>query len=91
MRTLGRALLALASVLSFLLTTEPARADTQWSGTLTQAIDHVPVAINDGRYIKDWVTAKFRWGLSQDSAEKAALEDAAAGCTNSSISVTIVG
>jgi hypothetical protein len=47
--------------------------------------------INDCRYIKDWVTAKIRWGLSQDSAEKSALEDVAAGCTNSTITVTVVG
>jgi len=46
--------------------------------------------INGCRYIKDWVTAKIRWGLSQDSAEKAALQDIAAGCTNSSLSVTVV-
>jgi len=216
MRTLGRAALALASALSFLvLATGPAHADTQWSGTLTQAIDHVPVAgevrtgydrdlfrlwvdadgdgcdtrdevliaeaedppgvgsscslsggrwysyydgvsqtsasaldidhvvplaeawdsgarswtadrreayandlgdshtlvgvtaslnrskgdqdvaewlppINDCRYIKDWVTAKIRWGLSQDSAEQAALHDVAAGCADSSLTVTVV-
>jgi hypothetical protein len=47
--------------------------------------------INDCRHIKDWVIAKIRWGLSQDSTEKAALQDVAAGCTNSSISVTVVG
>jgi hypothetical protein len=41
------------------------------------------------RYIKDWVTAKIRWGLDQDSAEKAALQDVAAGCTNSTITVTV--
>jgi hypothetical protein len=45
MRTLGRAVLALASVLSILLVTGgPAHSDTQWSGTLTQAISHIPVA-----------------------------------------------
>ena len=220
MRFLGRAVLALASVLSIvsvqLAAGGPARADTQWSGTLTQAIDHIPVAgevrtgysrdlfrlwvdadgdgcdtreevliaeaeeapsqgsgcalsggrwysyydgvsqtsasaldidhvvplaeawdsgarswsssrresyandlgdshtlvgvtaslnrskgdqdvaewlppINDCRYIKDWVTAKIRWGLDQDSAEKAALQDIAAGCANSSLTVTVVG
>ena len=43
--TLGRAVLALAAVLSILLTTGgPAHSDSQWSGTLTQAVDHVPVA-----------------------------------------------
>ncbi len=216
MRTLGRALLALAAILSMLLTTGgTAHADTQWSGSLTQAVDHIPVAtevrtgysrdlfrhwidadgdgcdtreevliaeaeeaptigsgcslsggrwysyyegasqtsasaldidhmvalaeawdsgarswtasrreafandlgdsrplvgvtaslnrskgdqdvaewlppINHCRYIKDWVIAKIRWGLSQDSAEKSALQDVAAGCTNSSLSVTVV-
>ncbi len=119
---------------------EPARADTQWSGTLTQAIDHLPVAgevrtgydrdlfnlrvdandlddshtlvgvtaslnrskgdqdvgewmppINHCRYVKDWLTAKVRWGLSQDATEKAAVQDIAAGCTNSTITVTVVG
>jgi hypothetical protein len=46
--------------------------------------------INDCRYVKDWVTAKVRWGLSQDSAEKAALEDVAASCAASSLTVTVV-
>ena len=45
MPLLGRAVLALATGLPlFLVTTGPAHADTQWSGTLTQAIEHVPVA-----------------------------------------------
>ena len=45
MRTLGRAVLALAAILSILLGTGgTAQADSQWSGTLTQAIDHIPVA-----------------------------------------------
>jgi hypothetical protein len=47
--------------------------------------------INHCRYVKDWLTAKIRWGLSQDSAERAALEDVVAGCTNSTITVTVVG
>jgi hypothetical protein len=215
MRTLGRAALALAALLSLVLTTGgPARASTSWSGTLTAAISHIPVAgevrtgysrdkfhlwidadgdgcdtraevliseaedaptvgsgcslsggrwysyydgvsqfsasaldidhlvplaeawdsgarswtasrreayandlgdshtlvgvtaslnrskgdqdvaewlppINHCRYIKDWVTAKIRWGLSQDSAEKSALQQVAAGCTNSTITVTL--
>ena len=46
--------------------------------------------INDCRYIKDWVTAKIRWGLSQDAAEQGALRDIAAGCADSSLSVTVV-
>ena len=61
MRSLGRAVLALAAVLSILLTTGgTAHADSTWSGTLTQAIDHVPI------------------------------EDVAAGCTSSTITVTVV-
>ncbi|QIG44306.1 HNH endonuclease [Nocardioides anomalus] len=47
--------------------------------------------INDCRYVKDWVVAKIRWGLEQDAAEKAALEDVAAGCADSSLSVSVVG
>ncbi len=31
--------------------------------------------INVCRYLKDWVTAKVRWGLSQDSGEKSALSE----------------
>jgi len=46
--------------------------------------------INVCRYLKDWLTAKVRWGLSQDSSEKSAAEAAVAGCTNSTISVTVV-
>jgi hypothetical protein len=45
--------------------------------------------INDCRYIKDWVAAKIRWSLSQDSAEKSALQDLAGGCANSAITVTV--
>ena len=48
MRSLGRAVLALAAVLSILLTTGgTAHADSTWSGTLTQAIDHVPIEVED--------------------------------------------
>ena len=47
--------------------------------------------INDCRYIKDWVTAKIRWSLSQDTAEQSALQQIAAGCTNSTITVTVTG
>lgn len=46
--------------------------------------------INVCRYLKDWVTAKVRWGLSQDSGEKAAIQGAASSCTDSSITVTVV-
>ncbi len=45
--------------------------------------------INDCRYIKDWVVAKIRWSLSQDSTEKSALQSLAGGCTDSSLTVTI--
>ena len=34
--------------------------------------------------------AKVRWGLSQDSTEKAALQDIVAGCTDSTTTVTVV-
>ncbi len=44
--------------------------------------------INDCRYIQDWVAAKIRWSLSQDSAEKSALQSIAGGRTNSTITVT---
>ena len=51
MRFLGRAALALASVLSIvslqLAAGTPAQADSQWSGSLTQAIDHIPVGGED--------------------------------------------
>jgi hypothetical protein len=45
--------------------------------------------INKCRYIKDWVAVKVRWSLKQDSAEKAELQRIAAGCTNSTITVTV--
>ena len=45
--------------------------------------------INDCRYLRDWVEAKIRWGLSQDSAEQDAAEGIVAGCTNSSFTVPI--
>jgi len=45
MRLLGRAVLALATIPSILvLTGGTAHADSQWSGSLTAAIDHIPVA-----------------------------------------------
>lgn len=45
--------------------------------------------INHCRYLRDWVTAKIRWGLSQDSAEQSTAEDVVSGCTNSTITVPI--
>ncbi len=46
--------------------------------------------INECRYVKEWVATKLRWGLSADTAEIGALEDVAGGCTNSTITVTVV-
>lgn len=46
--------------------------------------------INQCRYVKDWVAAKIRWSLRVDSGEKAALQQVAGGCTDSSLTVTVV-
>ncbi len=46
--------------------------------------------INHCRYITDWVASKIRWSLTVDSTELSALQDVAAGCTNSTITVTVV-
>ena len=46
--------------------------------------------INHCRYIKDFVAAKIRWSLTADSAEVSALQSVASGCTNSTITVTVV-
>lgn len=46
--------------------------------------------INRCRYVKDWVAVKIRWGLSVDPAERSALSSVASGCTNSTITVTVV-
>lgn len=44
------------------------------------------------RYITEWVATKTRWGLSADTAEKAALTSYAAACTNSTVTVeTVLG
>jgi hypothetical protein len=40
------------------------------------------------RYLREWVAVKLRWRLSVDSGEKTALQSLAAGCTNSTITVT---
>jgi hypothetical protein len=40
------------------------------------------------RYIGEWVAVKTRWRLSADQAEKDALTTIAAGCSNTTISVT---
>ncbi|WP_207208670.1 HNH endonuclease family protein [Nocardioides oleivorans] len=46
--------------------------------------------INGCRYVKEWVAVKIRWGLIADPAEQAALQEAASGCTDSAITVTVV-
>jgi subtilisin-like proprotein convertase family protein len=44
------------------------------------------------RYITEWASTKTRWGLTVDSAEKAALTSYAASCTNSTVTVdTVLG
>ncbi|MFY9915960.1 MAG: HNH endonuclease family protein [Nocardioidaceae bacterium] len=40
------------------------------------------------RYLREWVAVKIRWRLTIDSAEKTALKNQSAGCTNSTITVT---
>ena len=40
-------------------------------------------------YVADWVAVKIRWSLFADRAEKAALEDIAAGCDNPEITVRL--
>jgi hypothetical protein len=40
------------------------------------------------RYLREWVAVKLRWRLSIDSSEKSKLQSVAAGCTNSTITVT---
>jgi hypothetical protein len=40
------------------------------------------------QYLTDWVADKTRWRLTVDSAEKTKLTSLAAGCTNSTITVT---
>ncbi len=40
------------------------------------------------RYLREWVAVKIRWRLTVDSAEKSALSNRAASCTNSTITVT---
>jgi hypothetical protein len=40
------------------------------------------------RYLREWVAVKLRWRLTIDTAEKSKLQSVAAGCTNSTITVT---
>lgn len=42
------------------------------------------------RYLREFVAVKVRWGLSIDTGEKAAMEEIAGGCTNVTITVTVV-
>lgn len=42
-------------------------------------------------YVADWVAMKIRWSLFVDRAEKAAIEDIAAGCDNPEITVRLAG
>ena len=41
------------------------------------------------RYLREWVAVKHRWRLSVNSAEKSAMSNLAATCTNSTITVTL--
>jgi hypothetical protein len=41
------------------------------------------------RYVKQWVAVKHRWRLKVNSAEKKTLRTLAAGCTNTTITVTL--
>lgn len=40
------------------------------------------------RYLREFVAVKIRWRLSVNSTEKTAMQNLAAGCTNSTITVT---
>lgn len=40
------------------------------------------------RYVTEWVATKIRWRLTVNTAEKTKLTSVAAGCTNTTISVT---
>lgn len=42
------------------------------------------------RYVREYVAVKIRWGLSIDSTEKSALTSRGSGCTNTTITVTVV-
>lgn len=41
------------------------------------------------RYLREFVAVKHRWRLTVDAAEKSAMSSLAAGCTNSTITVTL--
>jgi hypothetical protein len=40
------------------------------------------------RYLREFVAVKIRWRLTVDSAEKSAMRSLAAGCSNTTITVT---
>ena len=42
------------------------------------------------RYLREWVAVKVRWSLTVDQPERSALDALAAGCTNPTITVTVV-
>lgn len=42
------------------------------------------------RYLGDYVAVKIRWTLAVNSAEKAAMQDLAAGCDNTTVTVAVV-
>lgn len=41
------------------------------------------------RYLREWVAVKHRWRLSVDSAEQSAMTTLAAGCSDTTITVTL--
>jgi hypothetical protein len=41
------------------------------------------------RYLREWVAVKHRWRLSVDSAERSAMSSLAAGCSDTTITVTL--
>ncbi len=43
------------------------------------------------RYAEEWVATKIRWGLSQDSGERSALQGLASGCSGTTVTVEVVG
>jgi len=45
-------------------------------------------ALEQCRYVGDWVAVKLRWRLTVDTAEQNALADLAGGCPNNTITVT---
>lgn len=48
-----------------------------------------PATDYQGPYLTHWAVVKTRWGLTTDPAEKNALTDLSAGCTNEPITLTL--